>query len=101
MEGNLPFLLCFAFVFKGNFQGQAPGDLYLEGRFNGGFFLRYEFGGFYLQGLKHGGVYFRNFTVFFYIPEVNLVRGKETLKFSGPYSKIRPAKLTNLSARTN
>ena len=57
--------------------------------------------GFYLQGLKHGGAYFRNFTVFFYIPEVNLVRGKETLKFSGPYSKIRPAKLTNLSARTN
>ena len=65
------------------------------------FFLRYEFGGFYLQGLIHGGAYFRNFTVFFYIPEVNLARGKETLKFSGPYSKIRPAKLTNLSARTN
>ena len=63
--------------------------------------MRYEFGGFYLQGLKHGGVYFRNFTVFFYIPEVTLVRGKETLKFSGLYSKIRPAKLTNLSARTN
>ena len=32
------------FVFEGNFQVQAPGGLYLEGRFNGGF-LRYEFGG--------------------------------------------------------
>ena len=41
-------------------------------------FFRYEFGGFYLQGLIHGGAYFRNFTVFFYIPEVNLARGKET-----------------------
>ena len=98
MEGNLPFLLCFAFVFKGNFQGQAPGDLYLEGRFNGGFFCVTSLGAFIC---KHGEAYFRDFTVFFYIPEVNLVRGKETLKFSGPYSKIRPAKLTNLSARTN
>ena len=28
----------FYFVFKGNFQVQAPGDLYLKGRFNGVFF---------------------------------------------------------------
>ena len=28
----------FYFVFEGNFQVQAPGGLYLEGRFNGGFF---------------------------------------------------------------
>ena len=34
-----------------------PGDLYSEGRFNGGF-LRYDFG-----GLIFGGAYFRNFTV--------------------------------------
>ena len=27
--------------------------------------------------------------------------GKETFKVSGPYSKVRPAKLTNHSARTN
>ena len=49
----------FDFVFEGNFQVQAPGGLYLEGRFNlteG--FLRYEF-----EGLIHGGAYFRNFTV--------------------------------------
>ena len=36
----------FYFVFEGNFQVQAPvRGLYLEGRFNGGFFLRYEFEG--------------------------------------------------------
>ena len=28
----------FYFVFEGNFQVQAPGGLYLEGRLNGGFF---------------------------------------------------------------
>ena len=28
----------FYFIFKGNFQVQAPGGLRLEGRFNGGFF---------------------------------------------------------------
>ena len=48
----------FYFVFEGSFQEQAPGGLYLEGRFHGGF-LRYEFG-----ELIFGGAYFRNFTVF-------------------------------------
>ena len=57
MEGNLRFKIDWAslsvgrkftvfallhFVFEGNFQVQAPGSgggrLYLEGRFNGGFF---------------------------------------------------------------
>ena len=38
---------------------QAPGGLYSEGRFNGGF-LRYEFG-----ALIFGGAYFRKFTVCF------------------------------------
>ena len=47
----------FYFEFEGNFQVQAPGGLYSEGRFNGGI-LRYEF-----RGLTHGGAYFRNFTV--------------------------------------
>ena len=36
-----------------------PGDLYLEGQFNGGCF-HYDFG-----GLIFGGAYFRNFTVCF------------------------------------
>ena len=53
MEGNLRFKLdwaslvvgrkftvfaVFYFVLEGNFQVKAPGGLYLEGRFNGGFF---------------------------------------------------------------
>ena len=48
------------FEFEGNFQVQAPGGLYSERRFNGGFFLRYEFG-----GPIFGGAYFRNFTEYF------------------------------------
>ena len=43
----------FYFVFEGIFQVQAPREgLYLEGRFNGGFFLRDEFG-----WLIFGGAY--------------------------------------------
>ena len=30
-EGDLPFLLCFFFVFKGKFQVQAPGELIFRG----------------------------------------------------------------------
>ena len=54
MEGNLRFKIdwaslivgrkftgfaLFYFVFEGNFQVQAPGGLYLERRFNRGFFV--------------------------------------------------------------
>ena len=53
MEGNLRFksdwasltvgskftvFALFYFVFEGNFQVRPPGGLYLEGRYNGGFF---------------------------------------------------------------
>ena len=53
----------FYFVFEGNFQVQAPREgLYLEGRFNGGFFaLR-------VWGLINEGAYFRNFTVLLFQP---------------------------------
>ena len=55
----------FYFVFEGNFPSTSPrGGLYLEGRFNGGFFALPVWGGLYLEGLIHGGAYFRNFTVF-------------------------------------
>ena len=64
----------FYVVFEGNFQAQAPGGLYSEGRFNEGFFfLRYEFGGFIF-----GGAYFRNFKVFHSIFYLS-VSGYETL----------------------
>ena len=53
----------FYFVFEDNFQVQAPGGLYLEGRFNGGFFALRVWGGLYLEGLIQGGPYFRNFTI--------------------------------------
>ena len=67
MEGNLRFKIdwaslivgrkftvfaLFYFVFEGNFQVQPPrGDLYLEGRFNGGFFALRVWGAYIWRGL--------------------------------------------------
>ena len=42
----------FYFVLEGNFQVQAPeGGLYLEGRFNGGFFALRVWGAYIWRGL--------------------------------------------------
>ena len=42
----------FYFVFEGNFQVQPTrGDLYLEGRFNGGFFALRVWGAYIWRGL--------------------------------------------------
>ena len=58
LEVNLSFLLCFTLYLRAIFQVQAPGGIYLEGRFNGGFF-----GDTGLGGVIFGGAYFWNFTV--------------------------------------
>ena len=55
----------FYFEFEGNFQVQAPGGLYLEGRFNGWFFvLRLGLGGgggsLYMEGLIFGTLLYIN-----------------------------------------
>ena len=61
LEGNLPFWLCFTLPFEGNFPSTSPpgGGLYLEGRFNGGFFAlpvggAYIWRGLYMEGLIFG-----------------------------------------------
>ena len=60
LEVNLPFLLCFTLYLRAIFQVQAPGGLYLEGRFNGRFFALpvwgglYIWRGFYMEGLIFG-----------------------------------------------
>ena len=59
LEINLPFLLCFTLYLRAIFQEQAPGDLYLEGRVNGGFFALRVWGayisrGSYMKGLIFG-----------------------------------------------
>ena len=57
-------MLCFTLYLRAIFQVQAPGGLYLEGRFNGGFFGLPACGGggsLYLDGLIHGEAYFRDF----------------------------------------
>ena len=60
---KLCFLLCFTLHLKAIFQVQAPGSLYLEGRFNGEFFFCVIYMYMYLEKLIHGGAYFWNFTV--------------------------------------
>ena len=59
LEVNLPFLFCFTLYLRAIFQVQAPGGLYLEGRFNGGFFAlpvwgAYIWTGLYMKGLIFG-----------------------------------------------
>ena len=51
--------VCFTLYLRAIFQVQAPGGLYLEGRFNGGFFALRVLGayicrGLYMEGLKFG-----------------------------------------------
>ena len=54
------FLALLYFVFEGNFQVQAspPGCLYLEGRFNGGFFALQIWGAYICRGLYMEGLIF-------------------------------------------
>ena len=77
-EGNLRFKIHWASLKVGKTfvllcicrpvsKHKPPGGLYLEGRFNGGFFALPV-----LEGLIHGGAYFPNFTVgwsFFFAEE--------------------------------
>ena len=52
--GKFAVFASFYFVFEGNFPKPPPGDLHLEGRFNGGFFALPDWGGLYLEGLILG-----------------------------------------------
>ena len=73
MEGNLHFKIdwvsltvgrkftlfaLFYFVFEGNFQVQAPGGSYMEGRFNGPFFALQVWGAYIWRGLYREGLIF-------------------------------------------
>ena len=48
----------FYFVFGAIFQVEAPGGLYLEGRFNGGFFALPVWGAYIWRGLYMEGLIF-------------------------------------------
>ena len=52
LEVNLLFLLCFTLCLRAIFQVQAPGGgLYLEERFNGGFFALPDWRAYTWRGL--------------------------------------------------
>ena len=65
LEVNLPFLLCFTLYLRAISKYKPPGGLYLEGRFNGGFFALRVSGAYiwkdlYMEGLIFGLLrYFR------------------------------------------
>ena len=53
------FLLCFTLYLRAIFQVQAPrGGLYLEGPFNGGFFVLLVWGAYIWRGLYVEGLIF-------------------------------------------
>ena len=80
MEGNLCFKLdwaslivgskftvfahCFTLYLRAIFQVQAPGGLYLEGRFNGGFFTLPVWGAYIWRGLYMDGLFSEIYDIF-------------------------------------
>ena len=58
-EVNLPFLLCFTLYLRAISKYKPPGGLYLEGRFNGGFFALRVLGAYIWRGLYMEGLIFR------------------------------------------
>ena len=58
LEGNLPFLLCFTLCLRAISKYKPPGGLYLEGRFNGGFFALPVWGAYIWRGLYMEGLIF-------------------------------------------
>ena len=67
VESKFTVFALFYFVFEGNFQVQAPGGLFLEGRFNGGFFALRVWGAYIWRGLYMEGLIFGilRYVVFF------------------------------------
>ena len=51
VEGNLQFLFCFTLYLRAISKYKPPGGLYLEGRFNGGFFALRVWGAYIWRGL--------------------------------------------------
>ena len=62
LEGNLPCFLCFALYLRATLKYKPPppggGGLYLEGRFNGGFFVLRVWGAYIWRGLYMEGLIF-------------------------------------------
>ena len=61
-EGQFTVFALFYFVFEANIPSISPRGLYLEGRFNGGFFAlavwgAYIWRGLYMEGLLFSGFY--------------------------------------------
>ena len=76
----------FYFVFEGNFQEQASGGLYLEGRFNGGFFALPVLGAYIWRGLYMEGLIFGILRYLFQLPNP-----KSDIVWGSQESQVPPA----------
>ena len=72
LEVNLPSLLCFSLYLRAIFRVQAPRGLYLEERFDGGFFALPVKGAYIWRGLCMEGL----FSEFYGTPRVALLLGQ-------------------------
>ena len=86
LEGNLPFLLCFTLYLRAIFQVQAPGGLYLEGRFNGGFFALRVWGAYTWRGLF--SEFYGSFSMGFKYGRIPAVSNAHLLEFWMKYWSI-------------
>ena len=68
---NLWVFFCFTLYLRAIFQVQAPGGLYLEGRFNGGFFALPVWGAYIWRGVYMKGLIFG---ILQYFPSANLCK---------------------------
>ena len=60
-EGKFTVFALFYFVFEANIPSISPRGLYLEGRFNGGFFALAVWGAYIWRGLYMEGLLFSEF----------------------------------------
>ena len=99
-SGKEIYHFCFVLLcIRGKMPSTSPpGDLYSEGRFNGGFFALRFLGGLYLEGLINGGAYFRNFTVFLLKIQELLLKPLVTKRNRSLYVQVTIITVKNQSA---
>ena len=90
LEVNLPFLLCFSFNLRAIFQVEASRGLYLEGRFNGGFFALPLKGAYIWRGLYMEGLFFGILRYVFRNSELSTQKGITWLTTNGRAARGSP-----------
>ena len=77
VESNFTVFALFYFVFEGTFPSTNPRGLYLEGRFNGGFFALRVWGAYTWRGLflEFYGISFATFSCTYFLLNIRVSFG--------------------------